>query len=607
MTLTLLALPLLLATAAPAGVAAPRAAVVVGANGAAPGRKALRHAHRDAESIADVLTSVGRFPREQVHLLRDPSPEQLLAHLEREARALAGQPEAMLFFYFSGHADQASLWSGGRAVPLEALRRTLDRPDVGLRVGVIDACQGGGWTRAKGLVPDAPFEVPLPRLLESEGTALIASSSGEESAHESDVLGGSFFTVHFTAGLRGAADESGDGRVTLTKAFEYARGQTIRDTARHAREPQHPSYALNLRGRQDVVLTQVAASRSTLALAQEAGPVELIHLASGVRLLELPPGPRKVTLAVPPGRYLVRRVDGSGTRAREVLVPRDGRAEVAEHDLALVGLEKLVVKGGDGPEAPSARAFAVGLRYVGEQNSAWFLQVGDPLAADGESYPDNLVLLDGHVALGERIRWRVGTAAFAWRVGEAGALQLFPFGGLLSWNYDFRKRELRSIRLGAGLGARYPLGPASLIGNVQVGMLADEARPMRSWGNGGEARLSLGVGVAVGDALEFNLAGGLRAVHYPGQHSGETWGGQIVHIPAATDLTWMVGSVQELGFEALPLARLHLRRWLALDLNLHVGEVERGQWPQPVPYTYSAAPAARRTVVGIWLGMLIRS
>jgi hypothetical protein len=57
---------------------------------------------------------------------------------------------------------------------------------------------------------------------------LIASSSGVEKARESERVYGSFFTHHLVAALRGAADRSGDGVVTLTDPFAYARERTGR-------------------------------------------------------------------------------------------------------------------------------------------------------------------------------------------------------------------------------------------------------------------------------------------------------------------------------------------------------------------------------------------
>ncbi|HZA49602.1 MAG TPA: hypothetical protein VE549_02610, partial [Myxococcaceae bacterium] len=49
-----------------------RAAVVVGANKAAAGRRDLRFAHRDADQVAAVLRDAGRFAPEAVTVLRDP-------------------------------------------------------------------------------------------------------------------------------------------------------------------------------------------------------------------------------------------------------------------------------------------------------------------------------------------------------------------------------------------------------------------------------------------------------------------------------------------------------------------------------------------------------
>ena len=214
---------------------------------------------------------------------------------------------------------------------------------------MVDACRGGSWTRAKGLVPDEPFAVRWPVSLGTEGSVLIASSSGLESAHESDRLQGSFFTYHFTGGLRGAADRNGNGEITMTEAFEYAKERTIRDTLRVASETQHPSYAVNLRGRRDLVLAQVAASPSTLSLSQQEGPLELIHAESGLQLLELPAGPRKVKLAVPPGTYLVRKRLPEGNLVREIQVTAGGVNELSEAQLTLVGYAGLAAKSAAAP------------------------------------------------------------------------------------------------------------------------------------------------------------------------------------------------------------------------------------------------------------------
>jgi hypothetical protein len=319
-------------------------AVVVGANGAAPGRRPLLYSHLDADRIAEVLRTVGGFRRENVQVLKDPTPAVLLTAVGEAVASVQGKPESLLYFYYSGHADESSLYPGGNALPLGKLRQAIDEAQVAVKVGVVDACRGGGWTRAKGLVPDEPFAVPWPTALGNEGSVLISSSSGLESAHESELLQGSFFTYHFAAGLRGAADRNGNREVTLTEAFDYAKERTIRDTLRLARQTQHPSYAVNLRGRRDLVLANVDASPTTLEVAQTEGPLQLIHVDSGLELLEIPAGKREIKLAVPPGRYVLRRTTATGNFIKELTVRQGGKNRIDEAELTLFGTQGLASK-----------------------------------------------------------------------------------------------------------------------------------------------------------------------------------------------------------------------------------------------------------------------
>ena len=110
---------------------------------------------------------------------------------------------------------------------------------------------------------------------------------------------GSFFTHHLAAGLLGAADKSGDGNVTLQEVFDYAKERTVRDSARMAVTTQHPSFDMQLRGRQDIVLGHIASSASSLLL-QQAHALEVIHLASGTTVAETPSGRQQLRLAPSP-------------------------------------------------------------------------------------------------------------------------------------------------------------------------------------------------------------------------------------------------------------------------------------------------------------------
>src|SRR5262245_150561 len=126
-----------------------RVAVVVGANEAAPGRKRLRYAHADARATAAVLRDIAGFDR--VDVLLDPSPREILATLDRALRGTAAESESLLVFYYSGHADGRALYPAGKLLPLSELRKRLDSPRATVRLGILDACRGGGWTGAKNL------------------------------------------------------------------------------------------------------------------------------------------------------------------------------------------------------------------------------------------------------------------------------------------------------------------------------------------------------------------------------------------------------------------------------------------------------------------------
>jgi hypothetical protein len=322
-----------------------KVAVVVGANRAPPGRALLRYAHEDARRVADVLTSLAGFSKDSVTVLLDPQPDAVLAALDR-ALVAAGKRagESLLFFYYSGHADDRAIFPSGESLPFAALKSRLEDPRARLRIGLIDSCRGGSWTGSKGLKKVEPFEIEGSQLLAEEGSVLIASSSGQENAHETEALGGSFFTHYWNAGLRGAADRSGDGVVSLNEAFEYARTFTIRNTALAGQPPQHPSFQMRLSGRRDFPLVLLGKQRTTLVFEQSAGPVELVRLSDGLVVVESTPGARRLRLGLPSGSYLVRKRTPDAVYARVITLSAGGESNLAEHELERATLSASATK-----------------------------------------------------------------------------------------------------------------------------------------------------------------------------------------------------------------------------------------------------------------------
>ena len=128
------------------------------------------------------------------------------------------------------------------AVPAGALLDELDRCGAGTKLLILDCCFIGGLPEERGDV-DLRAELGL----DGRGIAVLSGSRQREYTHEgrpaSPELSGSLFTEGLASGLvTGAADDNGDGNVTLAEAFGYA--------ARYLREygpRQAPQYHLEER------------------------------------------------------------------------------------------------------------------------------------------------------------------------------------------------------------------------------------------------------------------------------------------------------------------------------------------------------------------------
>jgi uncharacterized caspase-like protein len=305
-----LALAVLAFSLPPARAAAQveRFALVVGNDvGQAPDVP-LRYAEVDATRVAEALQEVGGVRPENVVLLRgqdaDTARRALIAVNDR-VRAAGRQ--AVLLVYYSGHADAGALHLGRTSLELIELEQLVRGSAASFRLLVLDACRSGALTRVKGGTPIPAFDIGVERMA-GEGAVFLTSSSASEDSQESDELKGSFFTHALLSGLLGAADENGDGRVTLDEAYRYAYGATLRASSRTLAGIQHPTFQYDLRGQGDLVLATLRASSSRgwvefpggrawllIQGSQEGAVVGEVGAADGVRRLN-----------VRAGRYFVR-------------------------------------------------------------------------------------------------------------------------------------------------------------------------------------------------------------------------------------------------------------------------------------------------------------
>jgi hypothetical protein len=267
------ALALVAVTVGSQGLAsgASRVAVVIGNDVGRPGEPSLRYAERDARRIADILQAIGGFAPADTTVLLGRSESEVRRALEQAEARLAGSGAGgLMLVYYSGHADASELHLGGGTLALNDLQRLLAGATSATHLMIVDACRSGTLTQTKGGRPGPNFDMQVIAPPNPRGFAIITSSAAGEEAQESDDLRASFFTHHLASALLGAADRDGDGTVTLAEAFAYAARRTIASTATTWLGPQHPTFKLELGGREDLVLTRPGLAGSHAQLGQLA-------------------------------------------------------------------------------------------------------------------------------------------------------------------------------------------------------------------------------------------------------------------------------------------------------------------------------------------------
>ena len=218
------------ARAAAADVVLQRYTLVVGANFGGADRPLLKCGVSDAERFARVMIDLGGVRPEHNTLLRQPKLRDLLDGLDLLTRrvsdaARTSTARTEVIVYYSGHADEKGLLLGEDRYSYRSLRDRLDQIPADVRIAVLDACASGAFTRIKGGRARPPFLVDESSSM--RGHAFLTSSAATEVAQESDRIRASYFTHYLLSGFRGAADASGDGRVTLSEAYEFAFRETV--------------------------------------------------------------------------------------------------------------------------------------------------------------------------------------------------------------------------------------------------------------------------------------------------------------------------------------------------------------------------------------------
>ncbi|NNC07657.1 caspase family protein [Corallococcus exiguus] len=425
------------------GVAAEEAprrwALVVGENQGLANEERLRFAETDAQRMREVLQEVGTVSPERTMTLLGTDAAKLREALARFRARLAveASPRDWLLLYVSSHAGDGSLHLRGTELPMRELVDFLKGAPVGVGLLILDSCRSGVATRLKGLKPvAAPITMEASDL---EGRVVISASGADEYAQESDALQGSFFTHHLAVGLRGAADASRDGRVTLEEAYRYAYARTLESTLVSPGGMQRPTFRMDLSGRGELILSEPQRARGRLTLDVKAPGRWLVMASeSGALVAELEKGEGPTTLAVAPGAYRLLLRAEDGYLERSVRVPLDGTVSVGGEPLEQAARMRLARKGGAG--------------------SALLVAVGPSLTSGIVSGLSSLAGLDVRLVREGRLFPGVDTSGLGLAVRRGTGSRV-----------SFQQTELE-LRLGAG--PHWKLGAWTFSGALEAGALA---------------------------------------------------------------------------------------------------------------------------------------
>ena len=332
-------------------IAINRYVFAVSANNGGKERPRLRYAESDARAFANVLSEMGGVPRQNVYRVTEPSVAGLQAQLDELDKKLSSakgskntETREEVLVYYSGHADEKGLRLGEEIYSWKEFRKRVDALHADVKIAVIDACGSGAITRVKGGVAVPAFMVD--KSSDMKGYAFITSSTQDESSQESDKLRGSFFTHSLVSGLRGAGDVSGDGKVTLSEAYQFAFNETLQKTETTMGGAQHPSRDMNLAGTGDVVMTDLRSTSAGLDLDEDLDGHLFIRDEKGELVAELfkKPG-RAMSLGFPAGKYSIRLERPAEFKEASVTLQDNYHARLSQKQFTKVAAEKTALRG----------------------------------------------------------------------------------------------------------------------------------------------------------------------------------------------------------------------------------------------------------------------
>ena len=217
----------------------------------------IKYARRDAEIVAKYLEHLSGIPRENIAVLTDANATKsdIEAYLE-DWLPRRVTPASRVFFYYAGHGAPEPEGKGAFLVPYEGhpdftskllplgrLYDALNRLKAREVVVLLDSCFSGAKGRSVMQSGTRPLVMSSDRQLAVEGKAVVvASASRSEITSDFEPARHGLFTYYLLKGLRGEADQNGNGKVTLGEMFNYVSRNVSRTAARELNRTQTPVY-----------------------------------------------------------------------------------------------------------------------------------------------------------------------------------------------------------------------------------------------------------------------------------------------------------------------------------------------------------------------------
>jgi len=325
-----------------------RFALVVGSNSGGPDRVRLQYAVSDAENLINVLKDMGGIMTGDSVLLKEPDRDTFFSYMkkmqDKVAQAKSQYRRVEAVFYYSGHSDENHILLGRDKVSYKELKDAVSKMKADVRIAILDSCASGAFTRLKGGKKKSPFL--LDTAYDMQGYAFMTSSSSDESSQESDRIKASFFTHNLVTGLRGAADMTHDGRITLQEVYQYAFSGTLTQTEKTINGPQHPNYDFQLTGTGDVILTEISHSSAVLVLTKDIAGKIFIHDDKNVLVVEMiKAAGRTIELGLDARKYRITIIYDGNVLETQISLQKGKSFELSMSNFKIIAKESAVSRG----------------------------------------------------------------------------------------------------------------------------------------------------------------------------------------------------------------------------------------------------------------------